>query len=349
MRYVKLLLATSLALLFLSIFALNSFGQVTINPAGPLKYHVFLVADLGLQGGGKGNKDFTITFSAGPSGSQSITVDVYDDLTSQLLVSGQTNSFDYSQIQGTYYIGQIDDKFGGDFEVVDQAEDLYNKVLATGALPRGRFRIRVGLTPNGSFDELVVNIVPPYLQPLFPVDLQVNRAVLNFRWVSNISRQELHVYSDPFGNKEVLKGDRLPFRRISGGGVEEATAAQQVEGSFIAPVLDDGEIYYWQIWGRIVTSHGDELRKGTLTAFQYFEEAEKMAYIGLSDPDKQAIKDTLIELLEKIVNKRAARSIQEYDVNRVVLDNSPVTREEIMTILKAIIDEELTATSVRFQ
>jgi hypothetical protein len=122
-----------------------------------------------------------------------------------------------------------------------------------------------------------------------------------------------------------------------------------VDGAEIAPLLEDGKVYYWQVWGYINTSHGDELVKGTLTQFQYFEYLRGIEYIGLTDEDKKNIKDALIVLLQKLVDKKAANSIENYDVNRVVLDNSPVTREEIMTVLQAIIDDKLTATSIRLQ
>ncbi|MCK4925406.1 MAG: hypothetical protein KAS61_10545, partial [Spirochaetes bacterium] len=92
-----------------------------------------------------------------------------------------------------------------------------------------------------------------------------------------------------------------------------------------------------------------ERTESVLTAFQYFENAQSLEYIGLSDPDKQAIKDLLIKMLQEIVDNRAARSIEQYDINRIAIDNSPATREEIMTILQAIISGDVTATSVQFQ
>ena len=351
MRYFKIIaFASILILIVLSLFTGNAFGQVSISPAGPLTYHVFLVADLGLEGGGKGNKDFQITFGAGPTGQQEITIDVTDFNTGDLLVTGATDPHDYAtEIQGTYFIGQLDDLFGGDFDVVDDATDLYDKVLATGRLPRGRFRITVGLNPNGASTSIIVNIAPPYMQPLYPVEVQTNRAVLDFRWITNINRQELHIYTDPFGNREVLAGSRLPYTRIPSTASIWNPQAQRVDGSIVSPVLKDGAILYWQIQGYIKTSHGDERTESVLTAFQYFENAQSLKYIGLSDPDKQAIKDLLIKMLQEIVDNRAARSIEQYDITRIAIDNSPATREEIMTILQAIISGDVTATSVQFQ
>jgi hypothetical protein len=353
MRYSKIVIVLFFLITVVILSGVSAFGQVTINPSGPLSYHVFLVADLGLEGGGKGNRDFQITVGAVPGGAQAITVEVRDDVTNQLLVSGQTNTLDQSQLVGTYFIGELDDRFGGDFEVQDQATDIYDKILATGALPRGRYRITVGLSPGPTASAtLLVEIVPPYLQPLYPVDMQTNRAVLSFRWVSNIKNQELHIYLDSAGRKEVLRGSGLRLPRLNLGGSVGSPQAPVVEGSDIAPLLEDGNTYFWQVHGNLVTSHGNERTKSVLSAFQYFEEREKMEYIGLSDPDKQAIKDALIELLKEVMGRqgeRAARSLDRYELNRVTVDDGPASREEIMSILGEIIAGEATATAINFR
>jgi hypothetical protein len=197
-----------------------------------------------------------------------------------------------------------------------------------------------------------VEIVPHYLQPLYPVDMQTNRAVLSFRWVSNIKNQELHIYLDSAGRKEVLRGSGLRLPRLNLGGSVGSPQAPVVEGSDIAPLLEDGNTYFWQVHGNLVTSHGNERTKSVLSAFQYFEEREKMEYIGLSDPDKQAIKDALIELLKEVMGRqgeRAARSLDRYELNRVTVDDGPASREEIMSILGEIIAGEATATAINFR
>jgi hypothetical protein len=59
--------------------------------------------------------------------------------------------------------------------------------------------------------------------------------------------------------------------------------------------------------------------------------------------------DELIIILEELINKRAAKSISAYDIDRIVLDNSVVTREEIMAILLAIKSKQLNVNSVYFR
>ena len=349
MRYSRIIILLCVVSAFVTLSGVNALSQVTINPAGPLFYNVFQVADLGLQGGGRGNRDFKINIGPNPGGTQAITVEVRDDVTGDLLVSGQTDPFPQGQLEGSHFIGEIDDKFGGEFDVEDPGTGIYDKVLATGVLPRGRYSITVGLSPGPAASAtLIVEIVPPYVQPLFPVDMQTTRDLLDFRWVSNIQRQELHIYTDRAGNKEVLGGSRLPYTKI--GGVAGKPQGQNVSGSFIAPLLKNGGMYYWQIHGYIVTSHGDERKESVLTAFQYFEEKKDIEYIGLSEPDKKAIMDALIQMLIAVMGEKnggkAAKTLDGYGINSISLDGSPISREEIMCLLEAIIAGRARATEI---
>jgi hypothetical protein len=353
MRYSKIIILPVIVLTVITLSGACALGQtINFNPSGPLLYHEFQVADLGLQGAGRGTRDFKIKITAPGGADQAVTVKVEDANTNELLVTGSTDSVPQVALNGSWFMGQLDDKFGGDFEIEDQAETLYDKVLATGLLPRGRYLITVGLSPAGSSGTLEVIIVPPYVQPLFPVDMQTTRALLDFRWVSNIQRQELHIYTDPAGNREVLEGSRLPYTKIGGSAQLGNPQKEDVAGSIVAPVLENGRMYYWQIHGYVITSHGNERRESVLTAFQYFEKKEDIEYIGLSDPDKKAIMDALILLLKEVMGKqgeRAAKSLDQYEVNRVTMDQSPVSREEIISILQEIIAGRATATAISFQ
>ena len=154
-----------------------------------------------------------------------------------------------------------------------------------------------------------------------------------------MTNNELHIFTDPRGNSEILAGNRLPIRNVS----------RNYSGSGLGSLLTDATSYYWQIYGHISTTHGDELVKGPLSAFLYFEDASYVIDLGLSDKDKDKIMDELIIILEELINKRAAKSISAYDIDRIVLDNSVVTREEIMAILLAIKSKQLNVNSVYFR
>ena len=352
MRYFKIIAFSILVLIVSSVFAGNIFAQfITINPSGPLTYHVFLAADLGLGTNNKGNKDFQITFDPGPTGDQQIEVQVTDNVTSELLVDGATDPQDYAtQIQGTYYIGQLDEEFGGDFEVLDTGTARYEAVLATGRLPRGQYRITLTLIPHGATASIVVNVAPPYVEPLFPVDSQTERASLIFRWVSNINDQQLRFYRDPGGNREVLAGSRAPFSHIGSGVDPFKRVTYNVDGATIAPVLQNEKLYYWRIDGYINTSHGDELVEGVLTAFQYFDEKRILTDIGLDDSEKQLIMSYLIQMLQQVVeDDMAIKVLSALEVDRATKDNSPVSSDELIGILVGIISGELTVTAIEMQ
>ena len=351
MRYFKIVAFSILVLIVSSVFAGSVFAQITFQiTRPPLKYHVFLAADLGLGTTNKGNKDFRINFGAGPTGTQQITVLVEDVLTGTQIVGGSTDPQPYTDIQGSYFIGELDEEFGGDFEIFETGSSIYNTVLATGRVPRGQYRITVGLIPDGAINTLNIDVAPPYLQPLYPVDMQTNKASLDFRWVTNIGDMELRFFTDPSGNKEVLKGSRAPFVFIPGGGDPFSQQAFRVNGSEVSPVLVDKTKYYWRVDGKIKTSHGDEEVEGVLTAFQYFVVKEDVAYIGLNDADKQKILNLLITMLQQVVgDERAAKSLTPLEVDRIVKDNSPVTTDELISILTQIISGEVTITSIQMQ
>ena len=171
--------------------------------------------------------------------------------------------------------------------------------------------------------------------------VRVTRDTLAFRWVTNITDRELHLFTDPRGNREVTSGGRLPALGLG--------AASSLDGSAIAPLLTNDTTYYWQVWGKITTSHGAERVKSALSQFVYFEELGSVLYLGLSDTNKSAIKDELIAILAELVNKRAAKSIKEYEIVRIVLDNGVVTRDEILAILAAIKEKQVKVNSIYFR
>lgn len=350
MKNIKCCLFIIVGLLF--IFSSFSLGMAVVGiqsvwPTALTTYNKFLAADLGLLPGGKDNKVFSITFD--PDGSVAahyLHIEVSDG--SKVLLSGNTaltgKPYDTKFSGRTLYNYDILDVLGGKFSMAAGAGAVRDKVFATGVLPEGTYTITIQLYQSGGgkigADETIdFRIIHPYLQPVHPVDTSVTRASLNFKWLTNMTNKELHIFTDPRGNNEILAGNRLPVRNVS----------QSYSGSDLGSLLSDATSYYWQIYGYISTTHGDELVKGPLSAFLYFEDASYVIDLGLSDKDKEQIMDELIIILEELINKRAAKSIKAYDIDRIVLDNSVVTREEIMAVLLAIKSKQLEVNSVYFR
>lgn len=353
MRSIRISVFLLVLILIFSIYIPFAFGQVGMTVSGGTgrPYHRFLVADLGLIGtGGKANSIFSVTF-----GSDSTTdkyfmeIEVTDNTTGDVLLSGSTDTKEYNPYFSgkTYNNYNITDaeNLGGSFKISDTSKKLQDKILATGAIPAGSFTITMRLKKADrtqvAEDSISIIVTPPYLQPVYPVNISTTKNALNFRWASNINNMELHIFTDPRGNNEILKGSLLPARGLG--------SAQSADGSLITPFLENAQRYYWQVWGYIDTSHGAELVKGPLSEFLYFVESADVVYLGLSEEDKAAIMDEIIEILKSFVNKRAARSISGYSIDRIIVDNSPLSREEIMTILMLIKEKELKLNSIYFK
>jgi len=307
MRLRKYLLPVVLALL-VAVIAPAAMGQLTgINLIDPQPYYnVFLVADLGITGtGGRPNRIFEANF--GPAGA------------------------------GAHYLYiEVENERG--------PKKLQKIVLATGALPQGSFTISVQLFDSfggfagGPFTKNIT-IIPPYIQPIYPVDTSVNRSSMNFKWRSNLENLEFRLYSDPRGRNEIRSGSRLPVRN----------AGQRLDGGSIASLLDVGELYYWQVNGNMITSHGTVKARGALSMFLYLEEGMGLEELGLSDAEKAEILEELIDILKNLVNNRAAKSLRGYDLDRVLLDNSIVTIKEIMAILALIKSGDVQVNSIYFR
>jgi hypothetical protein len=320
-----------LAVLFLgALFAgSTAMAQVTFATAPSSEYNVFYVADLGLQGSGGRNRVFELNVNLGAGQAVSITV----RHNGQDIMTGQTDPLP-SAVNDTFWNFEIDDRFGGNFEVLDEGNTV-DKILATGLAPAGTYEIVV----NNDSASFIVN--PPFLQPVFPVDMAVPETALDFKYVArNFSGSgnvlTLRVFEDPRGRSEITRGEILPA--VSTGGLAPGTA--------ISKLLEEGNTYYWQLSGLVRTTHGDELLEGPVSMFVY---GAPFNLLGLSDEDKQDIKDKLIEILQQYVNNRAARSIADYIVNRGVLDNSVVGREEIMTLLLLVEEGAVEINSISLQ
>jgi hypothetical protein len=346
MRINKIALYIAIVSAMACALAGSVFGTIAFDPApGVITYNRFLVADLGLTRGGGRYSIFNIRFS-GLTGttSYSLQITVTRSSDGKQLLTGLTDPVLGSVINGNTYANyQLDDAFGGgDFIVSEDEKQLQRQVLATGALPRGTYTISLELISDvGGPITFQVVILPPFLQPVSPVDVSVTRDALNFRWVSNIADREFHLFTDPRGNREVTSGGRLPVLGLG--------TASSLDGSLVAPLLTDATTYYWQVWGKITTSHGEERVKSALSRFLYFEESVSVIELGLTDAEKISIKSELLAILEELVNRRAARSIKDYELDRAVLDNGVVTYEEIMAILSIIKEKRATVNAIYFK
>ncbi len=333
----------TLVFFFISLAVAQS---INITPSSRT-YHRFLVADLGLTGGGRPNRIFKVDFgTAGAVGDlYYLHITVSRDSDGKILGSGDTESYPYNvKFSGQSYDNyELADELGGDFKISDEASDLKDKVLATSAFPEGTFTIEIDLirvlSGTGPSDTMTVIINPPYLRPIYPIDTSVTPSSMKFIWQSNLEDQEFRLYNDSRGRNEITKGTRLPRRGVG----------QSLDGGSFDSLLDIGELYFWQVNGYMNTSHGKVHIKGPLSMLLFLEEGSSIMELGLSDAEKAAIIKELTDILRDLVNKRAARSLRGYDVERILLDNSIITIKEIMAILSLIKSGDVQVNRIYFR
>jgi len=334
----------TLVFFFISLAVAQS---ISISPF-TLKYHRFLVADLGFTGGGRPNRIFKVDFETAEvvGDLYYLHITVFRDSDGKILGSGDTGSYPYNEkFSGkSYYNYELEDELSGDFKISDEAGDLKDKVLATSAFPEGTFTIKVDLIPvssgPGPFDVTITVIIDhPYMRTIYPVDTSVTPSSMKFIWQSNLEDQEFRLYTDPRGRNEITKGTRLPRRGVR----------QSLDGGSFDSFLDIGELYFWQVNGYMNTSHGRVLTKGPISMFLFLEEGSSVMELGLSEAEKAAILEELTDILRDLVNKRAARSIRGYDFERILLDNSIITVKELMAILSLIKSGDVQVNRIYFR
>ncbi len=345
MKWKKLVTVFCGTLLMIFLFFFTGFAQtVSISPA-TATYQRFLVADLGLEGRGKQNRIFQVSFAGSSASIFHLNIEVVRQKDGKLLASGDTDSWGYNtKFSGqTYWNYEIDGELGGDFTVSDDAKDLEKKVLATGAFPEGTFLIRLRLVqdPFTIVDTatMTVTIESPFLDHLYPRDKMVTPSLLKFRWRTNFSNQQFRLYRDPRGKQEIRSGSRLPRRNVN----------QQLDGSNLKNLLTYNEYYYWQINGTINTSHGPEFIRGPICTFFFVEDGTPLEDLGLTEEQKRAIYKELEIILQELLGRKGVRSIMGYELLRAVLDGNYVTWEEIMAILALIKSGEVEMNAVYFQ
>jgi hypothetical protein len=348
MKRKKLVMIFCGTFVMIFLFFFTGFAQQTVSISpGSVTYQRFLVADLGLEGGGKPNRIFRVSFGDDPSNTDlyRLHIEVIRQSDFKLLASGDTDFLPYDPYFSgkTYWNYEIDDSLGGDFTVSDDAKDLEKKVLATGAFPEGKFVILLTLVrdPATTVDnaQMLVTIESPFLDHIYPRDKMVTPSLLKFRWRTNFSNLEFRFYRDPRGKQEIRSGSRLPRKGVS----------QELDGSNLRNLITYNNYYYWQINGTIDTSHGPEFIRGPISEFLFVEEGTPLEDLGLSEEQKRAIYEELEVILRELLGRKRARSIMGYELLRAVLDGNYVTWDEIMAILALIKSGEAKMNAIYFQ
>lgn len=260
MKHIKIVFSIIIFATAFLAFHLTALGQsMTATPVGVQEYNRFLVADLGLTGGGKANTIFTVQFDGASSTDYYyVSIIVVQDGSGERLLVGDTDAkvWNTSFQNEAFYNHNISDSsnLGGKFSINDEAGKLYDQILATGAAPEGDYLITLtlydaGATPPsgahpwlGSGATLVVTqqvrirILPPYFQPTVPASGKlVWRDSLNFDWnARNLQDLELHIFErDPSGSVDEVTEGVLPLEGGLGNGLTPA------ELSSIKSILSD--------------------------------------------------------------------------------------------------------------
>jgi hypothetical protein len=311
---------------------------------GVSQIHRFFVADLGLAGSGSINRIFRVNVS-GADLTPVWTIGLIIRKDGAEVLSGDTVPTTLTDLDSKTPLWnfELDDVLGGDFSVDNIDPAIEKKVLDTGEFPPGQYQITVQLKNGGivqASGSITVLIVPFYLQPVYPVDTVASKNSLFFQWSSNLPQFEFHLFNDPRGNHEIV---------VRSKGLPQKTSARRVRGSQFATLLVEQRRYFWQVNGFINTSHGSEIEDGLINSFVYIENITPGAVIGLSEKEKKAIMDELIALLMEMVNKRASTSIEDFTVDRALLDNEVISYDEIMQIISLIKSGEARMINARFR
>ncbi len=318
-------------------------------PPGSTTYNRFLAGDLGFTKGGKNNRVFSITFdSPGTTTLYHLHIEISSE--GKTILSGNTGSHAFNSKYGvkqTYWNYEILDELGGSFTVSRSGSDVRDKVLKTGEVPQGTYIVQIQLVRESdqlaiSTEQITFTVVPASLHSIYPVNTSVTKSSMDFKWFSKeLFDMQFHLFKDPGGRDEIRSGYRLP-RSVGSG--------QGYDGSGIGSLLNDGSMYYWQIRGKITTTHGDELVKSPLNAFLYFEDKTSLEDWWLDPVVSREITEELSELLKEYLSKRVIDALKDYDIERITLDNGGIfSKEQVLSILAMIKNKEVEVKSVYFK
>jgi hypothetical protein len=318
----RILLPACIILLF-SVFAVSYAQDIASVSPNPLKINEFLVADLGLTGGGgRDNQLFNITFNTNASGTSYKLAIQVETAEGAVLLTGESNLHPYNTTFSgkTYFNYNIVDKLGGKFEIKSGIPSrIENAILNTGAVPQGTFFIKFQLKDSGgsnigTLKTLTVIVGPYYLVSISPTDGElVNKQKLDFKWQTNLDEVQLNIYDRPTG------GSPIADTSVTGQSYKWPSLVAD------APLVK-GKTYFWQITAYKVTTHGRVKVAGARTPFFYYEGAIPTAG-GLLD--EAAVKAALEEL--------GVTGISTLNLKWVVYDDSVLfLTDNITSILSCI-------------
>jgi hypothetical protein len=314
----RILLLASIFLLF-STFAVSYAQSISVSPS-TLPIHEFLVADLGLTGGGgRNNELFRVSFTGSGSGNYTLYIQI-DTAEGAVLLTGESDPHPWATFSGnTFFNYNIVDQLGGKFEIKSGIPArIQDAILNTGAVPQGNFVINFDLKDNTgttvSTDKLTVIVAPYFLVSISPTDGElVNKQKLDFIWQTNLSNVQLNVYDRPSG------GSPIASKSVTGQSYKWPTLVAD------APLVK-GKTYFWQVTAYKITTHGRVKVSGARTPFFYYEGAIPTAG-GLLD--EAAVKAALEEL--------GVTGISTLNLKWVVYDDSVLfVTDNITSILSCI-------------
>jgi hypothetical protein len=318
----RILLLACIFLLF-SVFAVSYAQDIASVSPSTLNIHEFLVADLGLTGGGgRDNKLFSVNFaSSGSTSNYKLAIQV-ETAEGDVLLTGESDLHQYNTTYSnkTFFNYNIVDQLGGKFEIKSAIPSrIQDAILNTGAVPQGNFIIRFQLkdsggVPQGSEKSMLVIVGPYFLVSISPTDGElVNKQKLDFIWQTNLDDVHLNIYDRPSG------GSPIASQSVTGQSYKWPTLVAE------APLVK-GKTYFWQITAYKVTTHGRVKVSGARTPFFFYEGAVPTAG-GLLD--EAAVKAALEEL--------GVTGISTLNLKWVVYDDSVLfVTDNITSILSCI-------------
>jgi hypothetical protein len=318
----RIVLLAAVFLLF-STFAVSYAQNIASVSPSTLVIHEFLVGDLGLTGGGgRDNSLFSVQFAtSGDSTDHRLAIRIETNTGDELL-TGESDLHAYNtKFSGkTYFNYNILDQLGGSFEIKSNIPTkIQDSIFNTGGISEGIFYIKFQLKDDlgvnvGAERSMQVRVWPYFLISINPVEgALVNKQKLNFQWSTNLEDLELHIYDRPTARSPIAS------RKVTGNGFTWPALVAE------APLVK-GKAYYWQIHGKMVTTHGRIKKAGSKNPFFYYE-GKIPTGIGLLD--QAAVKAALEEL--------GVTGIGPLDLKWVVYDGSVLfVTDNITSILTCI-------------
>jgi hypothetical protein len=315
------------AFLILSAASVGVAQNISVTPTH-LDINEFLIADLGLSGGGRNYEFFRVLFAnSGSTSDYKLSIDV-ETAGGDKLLEGDTDLHQYNTelSDRSFYNYNILDRLGGDFKISSAIPvRLENAILNTGSATQGQFKIVFQLlddggTPVGTQGVIIVNVLPLFLISLAPTDGElVNKQKLNFAWLTNMKEGlSLNIYDQPTGGRPVAS------TRVTG------RSFKWPELAALGP-LEDGETYYWQVAGIKKTTHGDIRVSGPRSPFIYYEGKLPENLMPL---DKAAIKAAL--------EKLGVTGLATLNLKWVMYDDSVVyVTDNITSVLQCLAESDI--------